>query len=143
MTGIEEGFDSPHYAREELRAEISSMMTGDRLRLGHDPSRRAAYVGSWIQSLRDDPREIYRAAQDAQVMSDYVLDRTREKAPGREAEAATGREHLAPEPVRPVPEQPGYRRHFHREVAGPSRSRARTHTSPDPKLGVGAFGIRG
>ena len=53
------------------------MMTGDRLRLGHDPSRHAAYVGSWIQALRDDPREIYRAAQDAQVMSDYVLDRTR------------------------------------------------------------------
>ena len=84
IQGIEEGFASPHYAREELRAEISSMMTGDRLRLGHDPSRHAAYVGSWIQALRDDPREIYRAAQDAQVMSDYVLDRTREKAPDRE-----------------------------------------------------------
>ena len=38
VQGIEEGFASPHYAREELRAEISSMMTGDRLRLGHDPS---------------------------------------------------------------------------------------------------------
>ena len=89
--GIEECFASPHSAREELRAEIRSMMTGDRLRLGHDQSRHAAYVGSWIQALRDDPREIYRAAQDAQVMSDYVLDRNREKAPGRESEAA-GRE---------------------------------------------------
>ena len=38
------------------------MMTGDRLQLGHDPSRHAAYVGSWIQALRDDPREIYRAS---------------------------------------------------------------------------------
>ena len=46
MQGIEEGFASPHYAREELRAEISSMMTGDWLRIGHDPSRHAAYVGS-------------------------------------------------------------------------------------------------
>ena len=97
------------------------MMTGDRLRLGHDPSRYAAYVGSWIQALRDDPREIYRAAQDAQVMSDYVLDRTREQAPDRESEAATGRERPALQPVRPAPEQPGYRRHCHRELAGPSR----------------------
>ena len=32
------------------------MMTGGRLQLGHDPSRHAAYVGSWIQALRDDPR---------------------------------------------------------------------------------------
>ena len=97
------------------------MMTGDRLRLGHDPSRHAACVGSWIQALRDDPREIYRAAQDAQVMSDYVLERTREKAPDRESEAAAGRERPAPEPVRPLPEQPGYHRRFHREVAGPTR----------------------
>jgi len=121
IQGIEEGFASPHYAREELRAEISSMMTGDRLRIGHDPSPRAAYVGSWIQALRDDPREIYRATQDAQVMSDYVLDRTREKSADRDPEAEAGRERLAPEPVRPVPEQPGFRRHFHKEGAGPSR----------------------
>ena len=72
------------------------MMTGDRLQLGHDRSRHAAYVGSWIQALRDDPREIYGAAKDAQVMSDYVLDRTREQTPDREAEAATGRERPAP-----------------------------------------------
>ncbi len=77
--GIEEGFASPHYAREELRAEISSMITGDRLGLGHDPSRHAAYVGSWIQALRDDPREIYRASKDAQDMSDFLLDRGRDR----------------------------------------------------------------
>ena len=50
------------------------MITGDRLQLGHDPSRHAAYVGYWVQALKDDPREIYRASQDAQVMSDYLLD---------------------------------------------------------------------
>ena len=97
------------------------MMTGDRLRLGHDPSRHANYVGSWIQALRDDPREIYRAAQDAEVMSEYVLDGTREEAPDREFEAATRRERPALQPVRPGPEQPVYRRHFRREVPGPSR----------------------
>ena len=125
MQGIEEGFASPHYAREELRAEISSMMTGDRLRIGHDPSRHAAYVGSWIEALRDDPREVYRASQDAQVMSDYVLDRAREKRPQHKADSAVEREREAarekPAPVRTLPEQPGFLRHFHREVQGPSR----------------------
>ena len=125
MQGIEEGFASSHYAREELRAEISSMMTGDRLRIGHDPTRHAAYVGSWIQALRDDPREIYRASQDAQVMSDYVLDRSREKGPQHDTEAAVERGREAardkPAPVRSLPELPGSRRHFPREVEGPSR----------------------
>ena len=82
--GIEDGFASPHYAREELRAEISSMITGDRLNLGHDPSRHAAYVGSWIQALRDDPREIHRASRDAQEMSDFLLDRGRSRQQARE-----------------------------------------------------------
>lgn len=82
LMGIEHGYGSQAYAREELRAEISSMMTGDRLDIGHDPSRHASYVGSWIQQLREHPREIYRASRDAQEMSDYLLGRGR----GREQE---------------------------------------------------------
>ena len=121
VKGIDEGFASPHYACEELRAEISSMMTGDRLRLGHDPSRHAAYVGSWIEALRDDPREIYRAFQDAQMITDYVLDRPREKATERDAEGAPAPQHRPRQAFRPVPEQPQLRRYFDREPAGPSR----------------------
>ena len=125
IQGIEEGFPSPQYAREELRAEISSMMTGDRLRIGHDPSRHAAYVGSWIQALRDDPREIYRASQDAQVITDYVLDRAREKGPRHDTEPAVERGREAtrekPPPLRSLPGQPGFRRPFQRGVEGPSR----------------------
>ena len=119
MQGIEEGFASPHYAREELRAEISSMMTGDRLRLGHDPSRHAAYVGSWIQALRDDPREIYRASQDAQGISDYVLGRAREREPERESGLDAGRGRAQPQP--PPPELPGQFRLRAPDRAGPSR----------------------
>ena len=119
MKGIENGFASPHYAREELRAEISSMMTGDRLGLGHDPSRHAAYVGSWIQALRDDPREIYRASQDAQEISDFVLDRSREKGPERESEPAEQRERSVRVP--PAPEISRQGRLFEREAGVPSR----------------------
>ncbi len=42
------------YAREELRVEISAMLTGDWVGVGHDGSRGAAYVQGWITAL--DPR---------------------------------------------------------------------------------------
>ena len=58
--GIGDGFGSPAYAKEELRAEISAMMTGERVGVGHDPSRGAAYVEGWVAALEEDPREIRR-----------------------------------------------------------------------------------
>jgi putative DNA primase/helicase len=66
-------FGSEGYAREELRAEISSMLVGDALGIGHDPGQHAAYVGSWIKVLQDDPMELFRAAADAEKIHDYVL----------------------------------------------------------------------
>ena len=87
--GIVEGPDSKQYAREELRAEISSMMTGDQLNLGHDPSRNASYVNHWIKALRDDSREIYRASRDAQDISDYLIEPERNRVGEREAKMAS------------------------------------------------------
>ncbi|MEX3547661.1 MAG: zincin-like metallopeptidase domain-containing protein [Burkholderia sp.] len=66
-------FGSEGYAKEELRAEIASMILGDELGIGHDPGQHAAYVGSWIKALQDDPLEIFRAAADAEKIQDYVL----------------------------------------------------------------------
>lgn len=66
-------FGSEGYAREELRAEITSLILGNEIGIGHDPQRHAAYVGSWIKALRDDPLEIFRAAADAEKMCEYVL----------------------------------------------------------------------
>jgi antirestriction protein ArdC/phage/plasmid primase-like uncharacterized protein/predicted RNA methylase len=65
---------SEGYAREELRAEIASMITGDELGIGHDPNQHAAYVGSWIKALEEDPLEIFRAAADAEKIQTYLLD---------------------------------------------------------------------
>jgi len=67
-------FGSEGYAREELRAEIASLMLGERLGIGHDPGQHAAYVGSWIKALKEDPREIFRAASDAEKIATYVMD---------------------------------------------------------------------
>ncbi len=77
--GMDQGFGSEPYAREELRAEISAMMTGDRLGTGHDPSRGAAYVKSWVEVLDKNPREIVAASAEAQRMSDYLISRAQER----------------------------------------------------------------
>lgn len=66
-------FGSEAYAKEELRAEIASMILGDELGIGHDPEQHVAYVGSWIRALKDDPMEIFRAAADAEKIQSFVL----------------------------------------------------------------------
>lgn len=66
-------FGSEGYAKEELRAEISSMILGDELGIGHDPGQHAAYVGSWVKVLQDDPMEIFRAAADAEKIHGFVM----------------------------------------------------------------------
>ena len=80
-------FGSVEYAREELRAEMSAMMTGERVGVGHDGSRGAAYVQGWLKALEQDPKEIYKAAADAQKISDYLM------RPIREHEQTTDKEH--------------------------------------------------
>ncbi|HGM5958007.1 TPA: zincin-like metallopeptidase domain-containing protein [Stenotrophomonas maltophilia] len=65
-------FGSIDYAKEELVAEISSMLVGERLSIGHDPTQHAAYVKSWIQILRDDPRELFRAAAAAERVVEFL-----------------------------------------------------------------------
>ena len=66
-------FGSAGYAREELRAEIASMILGSELGLGHDPAQHASYVASWIKILQNDPLEIFRAAADAEKIQRFVL----------------------------------------------------------------------
>lgn len=71
-------FGTEEYAKEELRAEIGSLMLGTDLQIGHDPERHASYVASWIEVLKNDPFEIHRAAADAQKIFDYVKGFQRE-----------------------------------------------------------------
>lgn len=48
-------------------------LLGGELGIGHDPEQHAAYVGSWIKVLEEDPKEIFRAAADAEKIKDFVL----------------------------------------------------------------------
>ena len=81
-------FGSEGYAREEMRAEISSLMLGGQLGIGHDPGQHAAYIGSWIRVLEQDPREVFRAAADAEKIVEMVRSFEAERV--EEADQAQG-----------------------------------------------------
>jgi antirestriction protein ArdC len=66
-------FGDTNYAKEELRAELASLFIAAETGIPHDPKSHAAYVGSWIQALKEDKNEIFRAAHDASAAADYIL----------------------------------------------------------------------
>ena len=66
-------YGSTSYALEELRAEISSCVIGAEMGLPCDIPNHASYVACWLEKLRHDKREIFRAAADAQKIADYLL----------------------------------------------------------------------
>jgi hypothetical protein len=71
---MEGKFGSEAYAREELRAEIASLMICSELNIGHNFGQHAAYLDSWIRILKDEPFELHKASADAQKIFDFVLD---------------------------------------------------------------------
>ncbi len=73
-------FGDQNYAREELRAELASVFLAVERGIPHDPSKHAAYVGSWIKALSDDKNEIFRAAQDASRATEFLLALERDKS---------------------------------------------------------------
>lgn len=67
-------FGSPHYAREELVAEIGAAFICARLAIaGEHLDNHAAYLASWLRVLREDKRAIFKAAALAQLAADLVL----------------------------------------------------------------------
>ena len=92
-------FGSVGYAKEELRAEIASLMIGDELGIGHDPGQHAAYVKSWIQVLKEDPKEILRASRDADKIAGYVLGLEKERMPANVERLPQVERPTAPEEV--------------------------------------------
>ena len=66
-------FGSAHYAQEELRAELASVFIGGVLDLPCDIPNHVNYIAFWAAKLKEDKREIFRAAADAQRIADYLL----------------------------------------------------------------------
>jgi antirestriction protein ArdC len=83
-------FGSPEYAKEELRAELAAVWICSEIGLidgrGHGQAQQhlensAAYIASWLELLRRDKNEIFRAAADAQRACDYIREHTIEAKP--------------------------------------------------------------
>ena len=71
---LRNSFGSHDYAREELRAEIAMCHVAAELNLDDcDFTNSASYLASWLEKLRSDRKEIFRAAADAQRIADYLL----------------------------------------------------------------------
>jgi antirestriction protein ArdC len=51
---------------EELRAELSSVFLAGELGIPANIPNHASYINGWLKPLKDDKREIFRAA--AKVM---------------------------------------------------------------------------
>jgi antirestriction protein ArdC/phage/plasmid primase-like uncharacterized protein len=66
-------FGSEKYAKEELRAEISSFMINTEVGLGHQPERHASYIESWMKVIKEDPNVLFKAASDAEKIKEYIL----------------------------------------------------------------------
>jgi antirestriction protein ArdC len=73
-------FGDISYAKEELRAELASVFLAAERGIPHDPEQHAAYVGSWIKTLKEDKHEIFRAAHDASRAADFLLALERERS---------------------------------------------------------------
>jgi hypothetical protein len=55
-------------------------MLGNSLGIGHDPGQHVAYIGSWINVLRKDPLELFRASRDAQNIMEYIYSLVQEQS---------------------------------------------------------------
>lgn len=68
-------FGTPDYAKEELRAEIASMFLQVETGISYNSDNHVAYLQSWLQALKKDKHEIFKAASDAEKIVDFLLKR--------------------------------------------------------------------
>ena len=65
-------FGSSTYAKEELRAELASTFLSADLGIPMNTQNHAAYIDSWLQALKNDKTEIFKAANDASKIARYL-----------------------------------------------------------------------
>lgn len=75
------GFGSEGYAREELTAELGAAIVTHTLGIGTSDleEQEAAYIASWLKSLKNDKSLILKAGSKAQAAADYILGVTYEE----------------------------------------------------------------
>jgi antirestriction protein ArdC len=72
--GMGEGGDGGRaYAREELVAELGAVLLGDRLEIGSAMANHAAYLGHWLELLKESPRLLLQVLGDARKAADLIF----------------------------------------------------------------------
>jgi antirestriction protein ArdC len=65
-------FGKPRYAREELVAELGAVLLGDRLEIGSEIESHAAYLGHWIELLKESPKVLFQVLSEARQAADLI-----------------------------------------------------------------------
>jgi antirestriction protein ArdC len=68
------------YAREELVAELGAVLLGDRLEIGSAMANHAAYLGHWMELLKESPRVLLQVLGDARRAADLICPEAPEAA---------------------------------------------------------------
>ena len=66
------GPSSSSYAREELVAELGSVLLGDRLEIGSDLANHASYLASWVALLNASPQVLLQVLGEAKRAVDCI-----------------------------------------------------------------------
>lgn len=75
---------TPGYAREELVAELAAAFCAAHLELAVGTTEHASYLGSWIATMKEDPRFLFTVTADARRAAEYLG--AREDEPEHEEE---------------------------------------------------------
>ena len=77
-----DGFGTPSYAEEELRAEIASMFIAQDLGIDMGESHiqnNAAYIQSWKDRISENPNVLFTAIADADRITKFVMAKEQQK----------------------------------------------------------------
>lgn len=82
-------FGDEAYSKEELRAEIASSMLAAQYGIPTSIENHTAYIASWIKALKNDKREIFKAASDATKIVTFLVGDEESATVDRAASTAT------------------------------------------------------
>ena len=66
-------FGSQNYSSEEAKVDMAAAFICNTLGLPTDFENHAVYVATWLKRIKEDRRELFRTAAEAQRICDYVL----------------------------------------------------------------------
>lgn len=78
--------DKSARAKEELRAEMSSIFICAELGINYDVQNHASYLNSWLKVLKEDKNELWNAASDSNKIADAIISLEKEQVLEKTAE---------------------------------------------------------